>query len=504
LLAFSSLRKENPDFTAKIWNLDVSTQAILKQVESKYSSLLFAEKAIWTDKVEKEVSDFVASSNYDKELKSSLNTEEFEKTHLDYQEQAKLSKMYPKLIENIFSQIASKNENLNVSQLQQDYEQFLQTWEVKDNEKVLFEKIWNLLKKKFLDDINKNDKYIKNYKENAINTYIQNVFSFFSETLGLQWISKETSNKDTAKWLEKGFEIGENWKIEINFKYRWTPLSFEITPEGDIFMTNYLARKNEDPNSKEEKFSGSFELKKTKLNKFFSFVWLKDLLTPWKVDIKALLKEENPLDSLTKNIQTQIESKISKNNSLWNKVLMKSETEYEIQRQVLAHNFLSLYRPPVDSDYLEWKQGEITEENRGLFNLLNKFDKTIRMNPQAEWVLSSFFSNEKVKDFLRNIEYTEFNWKKMTTANFFSLLDKVSLNSNRENKNRITATFDLDILKKFSDTVSKISNKEDLKLYKKELPQIPLYTWTFEDGRLRLVNKEAVERKNAEIQQINC
>jgi hypothetical protein len=46
---------------------------------------------------------------------------------LDYQEQAKLSKMYPKLIENIFSQIASKNEKLDITQLKQDYEQFLQT-----------------------------------------------------------------------------------------------------------------------------------------------------------------------------------------------------------------------------------------------------------------------------------------------------------------------------------------------------------------------------------------
>jgi hypothetical protein len=58
----------------------------------------------------------------------------------------------------------------------------------------------------------------------------------------------------------------------MNFNYKGTPLSFEITPEGEIFMTNYLARKNQTPNSPEEKFSGSFELKKTKLNNFFSLV----------------------------------------------------------------------------------------------------------------------------------------------------------------------------------------------------------------------------------------
>jgi hypothetical protein len=322
------------------------------------------------------------------------------------------------------------------------------------------------LKKKFVKETQ--SEYVKNYKSIAMTEYTKSIFNMFYQTLWLNGIAKEKPKKDTINGVEKWFDIKENGIVNMNFKYENTPLSFEISPKWEIYMTNYLARKNQAPDAMEKKFDGTFQLKKTKLNNFFSFVGLDEMMKWWKLDAKTMLDSQKSMQDI---VQEQVKSKLAQNHSLWNKELMRTEINYEMKRQSLAHKLLSLYKPPVSKDYLNWNKWEITEQQKWAFQLLNRYDQSIRTNKQADVVLERFFTNEKVNSLLKNMK-----WKEITTAELFTKL-------------RFTNSTDLNLSKinKFTKEISKVSSLDDLK----KLPEVEDYSWTYKNGKVSIKKQKA-------------
>ncbi len=465
LLVFLAYQKNNSDLQSKI-DLSIQEKRFILKVEKKYSNIL-SEKLIWDERIQDEINKFVQETTYNEIIESSLDTENFTKETLDTKEQKFLSKKYSKLVNIFLERVSSTSGKSNTLDLKNKYEKFLITGEVEDEDKLIFEKLWNLLKEKFIRETKWN--YIQEYKKIAMKEYTKSIFSMIYETMWIAGLSKEQENKDNISGVKKWFDIREKWTIQMNFRYEDTPLSFDITPDGSMYMTNYLARKSQDPDGLDTKTSGIFELKKTKLNNFFSIVWLEDLLNPKKLDIRSLLDNQS---SLTEIIKKNISLKLSQNNSLGNRWLMKTEIEYETQKQSLAHKLLLLYRPPVKRDYLEGNKWEITEQQRGLFSLLNRYDLTIRTNKKASLVLDSFFSNANVQWLLTNL------WKNISTNELFQKLRFTRLNG-----------LDLSQIRNFTNKIATVNSENDLS----KLPEIEWYKREYQNNKVKIVKEVSAD-----------
>ena len=403
LLAFASLRKKDFNFSKEIWTLDQTTKLVLLQIENKYWNLM-AEKIVWTKQIEQQINNFVSEKTvYDEKIKNSLKMKEYK---LNYKEQAKLTRMYPNFVDKIFDKITTQIWKEKTLLIKSDYEIYLQTWIIKKQwEKQIFEKIFLLLQKKFYNDMT--TLYISKQKKIAVESYTKSLFSMLYQTLWLSNVSKWVDEK-LFDISDKTFQLEKDWKLKFNFKYSDTPLELEVTPEWEIYMTNYLARKNQLSKSTFIKSDWAFELKKTKLNNFFSIVWLKTLLIPNEVDISKLISEKNPKQAIVNNILLQTNKKLEKNLALWNKEFLKAEMHYEINKQSITHNFLKLYKPSVDDKYLKWIKWEVAPdlEPFWLFNLLNSLDKTLKLNKNSFVFFEQFFNSQKILDFFKNLNDT--------------------------------------------------------------------------------------------------
>ena len=468
LLSVAKLRKENPDFASKL-QLDVTTQAVLKSVENEFSNLKL-DKIVSQQAIETKINNFVnEKTNFDETIAKQFEVDE----KLDLSFQKLLSKKYKDLVDENFNEFVLKNEwKINVSTLETDYKKYLNWQQTKFNE--LFNKIGYILYKKFKQDTKS---FIKDYKQIALTEYTKAIFKLFDESVGTEKITKEFNTEN--------FNIEKNWEIELKFKYQNTPLKFVIRPDGRIYMTNYLAKKNQNPDKIISNTEEIYEVKETRLNNLFNFVSLQNILTPEKIDWKNILaKNWNLKDILNWEFKRQIESKLEENNKLWNKELMKAEVKYEMEVQNLTHKLLSIYRPPVDNKYLNAEGWKI--ENGWIFTFLQKFENTINTKENTFDVLNKLLSNDRFKQLT---ETSLWDWEnQLTTYKLFQQLHFLTWDWK----------LNLGKIDKFISKLEKISSVSDLS----NLPPIENYKWELDNNKLKLVKDNPDEELETALWQV--
>ena len=384
LISFSREYEENQEFSTKIWNIDEKTLNILNFVNEKYSDLKI-NNITSTEKISDEINTFSnEKTDYDEKIKNSL---EIENTKIDLKTQKTLSEKYQKLVDNFFQKIIEKNpgKNLTLENLKWNYQKYLNEEKTKYDK--IYQKLWEILQEKEQKTIQEN--FTKNYKEIALEQYTKTIFSMFEHTVWLENISKD------FKAEQDKFDIRKGWEINMSFKYKWTPLNITIKPNWDIMMTNFLSKENEDPNHLDIKNEWTFKVQQTKINHFFQFPTLKDILSPEKLTIKI---NNNFSENLETLINQEVQKKLSKINELWNKELMETELTTNMETQALTHNILKNYKPPfTETSYLEWKSWTIWQNQKGLYYIMWRIDKTIRY--EENWLdkLNKIFENSKFK-----------------------------------------------------------------------------------------------------------
>ena len=475
LLAFSLVYKTNENLreNIKLWQEET---AVLANVEHKWWSLLVEEKAVGMKEVWTEITDFANSkTEYDAKIKESLDISWLENIKISREQQKYLSWKYPKILNKIFQQLVSKNNSLNEKQLEADYTKYLNWEETKED------KIFSVVWKKLLEyEVKQSTEwFVQEYKQLAMKEYTKSIFAMFDKAVGTENIKKNFKKTDQ-------FDIKENGNIDLNFNYKNTPLDFKITADGDIKMTNYVAR---DGINKE---TWPFQKKETKLNNFFNIVSVKDLLQPKKINLQDLIQGKDLKWALQNQIKEQIKNKLEKNNDLGNQELMKTETKYEMERQSITYKMLNLYQPPqkVQNYLSSWNAKIWEQQDRWLFYFLWRIDKTLRMNNQAQNVLEEVLADEKFKSFftglasLKKIKTWEEN-----TYNIFKTLWFMGKNWE----------LDLKKIQKFKIKLNNVTKKSDLEW--KEYHKFNWYKFIYTNDKVLLEDKNIDDDLFASLEQ---
>jgi len=437
LLSVANEYEYNTDFAKKI-KLDEQFFYVIHSVQEKYSNLKI-EHISNTKQIESNISIFAnEKTDYDDKIEESI-----EIWNLDLNNHKNLSKKYPNIVENFFNKIKEKYNWINIQDLKENYNLYLQ-WQITRYDAV-YKKLWELLQQNIKKDIKD---YTKEYKKISLQNYIKTIFSMFEHTI---WL--ENTNFD---W--KDFNIKNSGDINISFNYEWTPLKLKIE-NGDIFITNFLSKENEDPNHIDIKENGNFQVKQTKINHFFKFPSLQDILSPQKWSIK--------IENLTwENIQTLVEkniqNKLNSINALWNKEIMKTEIKEHIKRQAITYKVLNTYRPPfADDHYMKWNYWKIWEDKSGLYYILWRIDKTIRYEENWLEKLIQAFENSKFQELLYSINWQEiWFWEKLSTYKFFEKLWLLGKNW----------TLNIIKLEQFVNNLQIINNKNDINKINNKYP----------------------------------
>jgi hypothetical protein len=158
---------------------------------------------------------------------------------------------------------------------------------------------------------------------------------------------------------------------------------------------------------------------------------------------------------------------------------MKAELSNYMENQKVAYDLISLYRPPLENDYLNWNW-KIWENNKWLLILMNRLSRTINLDEKACDVLNKFYSNEKVKSLLSDLDKVKIDDKPLSTYEFFKrvwfLWTEWKLNLHK--------------IEKFTDKIEKVNTRLDLK----ELPEIEGLEWDIlPSWRLQLKSKDEDE-----------
>ena len=455
LLAFKHLYTTNKDFKEKIGQLPKNLTNALEN--------LVVNEAIYSENIQNQINTFSNSqTEYDNKIKESLQIDE----KLDLDTYKLLAEKYPQLVDKFFKLVLQKNPHLNISvaEFKENYKKYLEQWQTDKFQKV-YEKCWEELFKHFKNQLST---YPKEYKNIAMQSYVKSIFSILEKSLWFENVEID----------DKNFQLNEKWEIKFSFKYNDTKLNIKVDPNWNILMTNYLAKKWIDNKS------WIYEVKETKLNNLFTFVPLKDLLTPSKTDYKILLSSTKDVKtSMIEEIEEQVNKKLEKNNALGNETLTKSEIQYETKKQDVAYKSLLTYKPPVDPNYLNGTNWKISPETWKVYNFLQKIENSLSYEYRSFDVLNRLFSNDRFKQLTDSL----WEWEdKISTYELFSKLyvfqnDKLNLNK----------------LETFVNKLDKISSRTDLE----SLPQIEWFKWDMENNKIILRKDDSAEEILESIQE---
>ena len=397
LAAFRYFYNNNPDFKNRIWKLDSQTKAVLFLVNIHISKL-DAEKVVSISEVKSQVENFTQNNDYKDKIKDSVDTT-IDVQNLDLAKFKLLTEQYPNQVKDFL-----EKNNLTYEDLQS----YL-NWE-NNNPKI------NQLKTRLISSFSTDftNTYTREYPSLAMTIYLKEIFTMFNETLGFENIQKDFSSAENLKIDEKG-------NIDLSFKYKNVPLQFQVKPDGTIQMSDYL---------KENKWV--FQKWWSVLNEIFQFIGLKNLLNPDKIKVEKFL-DKDWRNKLKDTIQSKIQEKINQNNKLWNKEIMKTETQFEVKRQYAIYNTLELYRPPYDLSFYDKWLAEISKEKRpGLYHILNAISNTINFKAGADTKISQAYSNENFREFMKDLDFSSkiSTYELFTKLNMFNSLDQ-TINSDK-------------------------------------------------------------------------
>ena len=455
LAAFRYFYNNNQDFKNTIWKLDIQTKAVLSSVNIHISKL-DAEKIISNSEVKSQVKNFAQNNQYKQQIENSVDTS------VNAQD---LSLDKFKFLVDKYKSSQNFQESLKKIGLKQETLEDYLSWKIK-NEKVIH-KI-DLFKKELVSSFSNEftTTYTKEYPNLAMTTYLKEIFTMFNETLGFENIQKDFNNSENL-------DISKEWKIDLSFKYKNVPLKFEVNTDWEIKMTDYL-------------YQEQWIYKKwmSQLNQMFKFVWLKDILNPWKISLKDFLNKDWK-EELKNKISKDINTKIQQNDSLWNKEIMKTETKFEVERQFDIYNMLKLYNPPYNLSLYENWQNEITKEkNEDLYKILTYTSNTINLKYWANEKLSQAFKSEDFRNFMKNLELDS----GLSTYELFSKMHVL---------NNMNKTMSADKILKLSQAIQ----KKDVETLNKRM-LIEWYEWKIENQKIKLEKENPDNDLDSRLSQV--
>ncbi len=450
IYVFNKFYQENQQFANKIWDIPSQykwlIESITKKVEEQIKVSEKVEQISWAKQW---ISAFSEKSVYDNDLKSKVEGVNIEK--LDFNQKLKI-------FNNLFDIYKSDIQkdlvkyNLNIEKV----EKYLNWEKLSDQET---EKV-NQVFIRYLETFNKEfeNTFLKEYKKKAMEKYVKETLDLFYQITGWEGIEY------------KSVDIKSDWQININFKYKNTPLYMRIDKEGNIIMENYTY------------FSqGLYKLWEEKVNDFFEFVGIKQIME----GVENMSAEEflifwkewkNKLDSF---IEDKLDKFYQENDRLWNKNLMKAEMNYELTRQDISYSFIKFYVPPeIRQKYLTWNFEITQEKDKDFYNFLKTIDYSLRFQKGSEEILEKVLTSRQFRCVLDDLSYQE------DSISTYSFLRELKLISSEW-------SFNLERFNKFVNLLEKSAwNAKALNLLNWLFP-INWYEWEVtSDGKVKLVKQE--------------